>query len=155
LKIFGCTSYVYNDNKQDKLDVRAIKTIFLGYSSQKMGYMCYDPIHKKFYISKNVTFQENEPYYKEKINEQNLLEPSLEISYSQTPEISQETPQIENKILYDQEVVLERNQEELEQSQDNVPLEESIEEIAPIRRSIHRLLEAKTNLHISLPRDWN
>jgi hypothetical protein len=37
LKIFGCTSYVYNDNKQDKLDVRTIKTIFLGYSSQKKG----------------------------------------------------------------------------------------------------------------------
>jgi uncharacterized protein YfbU (UPF0304 family) len=46
LKIFGCTSYVSNDNKQDKLDVRAIKIIFLGYSSKK-GYKYYDPIHKK------------------------------------------------------------------------------------------------------------
>jgi hypothetical protein len=52
LKIFGCTNYVYNDNKQDKLDVRAIKTIFLGYSSQKKGYKCYDLIHKKFIFLK-------------------------------------------------------------------------------------------------------
>jgi transposase InsO family protein len=35
LRIFGCTCYVYNDNKQDKLDFRAIKAIFLGYSTQK------------------------------------------------------------------------------------------------------------------------
>jgi hypothetical protein len=35
LRVFECTCYVYNDNKKDKLDFRAIKTIFLGYSTQK------------------------------------------------------------------------------------------------------------------------
>ena len=65
LRVFGCTCYVHK-NKQDKLDYTSVKTIFLGYSSQKKGFKCYDPIDKKFYISRDITFQENEPYYKEK-----------------------------------------------------------------------------------------
>jgi hypothetical protein len=35
LKVFGCTCYVHNNTKKDKLDARAIKMIFLRYSSQK------------------------------------------------------------------------------------------------------------------------
>jgi hypothetical protein len=56
LKIFGCTCYIYNDNKQDKFDFRVIKYIFLGYSTQKRGYKCYDLINKYFYNSKNIKF---------------------------------------------------------------------------------------------------
>jgi len=55
LKIFGCTCFVHK-NRIDKLDSTSIKTIFLGYSTQKKGYKCYDPISKKLYISRNVTF---------------------------------------------------------------------------------------------------
>jgi hypothetical protein len=55
LKVFGCRCYVYK-NKQDKLDYTSIKAIFLGYSSQKKGYKCYDPINKKLYILRHVTF---------------------------------------------------------------------------------------------------
>jgi hypothetical protein len=39
----------------------------LGYSSNKKGYKCYDPKSKRLYISRDVTFVENEPYYKNKI----------------------------------------------------------------------------------------
>jgi transposase InsO family protein len=46
LKKFGCTSFVQK-NRIDKLDFTSIKTIFLGYSTQKKGYKCYDPILKK------------------------------------------------------------------------------------------------------------
>ena len=55
LRIFGCTCYVHQ-NKRDKLDHTSIKAIFLGYSSKKKGYKCYDPINKKLYISRDVTF---------------------------------------------------------------------------------------------------
>jgi hypothetical protein len=55
LRVFGCTCFVHQ-NKRDKLDYTSIKTIFLGYSSQKKGYKCYDPINKKLYISRDVTF---------------------------------------------------------------------------------------------------
>jgi hypothetical protein len=41
----------------------------------KKRYKCYDLINHKFYISKDVTFQKNEPYFKEsekKVNELDL-----------------------------------------------------------------------------------
>jgi hypothetical protein len=63
LKVFGCTCFVYT-HKLDKVDFTSIKAIFLGYSSRKKGYKCYDPKTKKFHISRNVFFLENEPYFK-------------------------------------------------------------------------------------------
>jgi hypothetical protein len=45
----------------------------LGYSTQKKGYKCYDPINCKIYISRDITFQKNESYFKKKENE--ILEP--------------------------------------------------------------------------------
>jgi hypothetical protein len=63
LKNFGCTSFVHK-NRLYKLDFTSIKTIFLGYSSQKKGYKCYDPKDKKLYISRDVFILENEPYFK-------------------------------------------------------------------------------------------
>jgi hypothetical protein len=67
LKIFGCTCFVHK-NRLDKLDFTSIKIIFLGYSSQKKGYKCYDPKDKKFYMLSDVFFLENELYFK--INEE-------------------------------------------------------------------------------------
>jgi hypothetical protein len=63
LKVFGNTCFVYT-HKLDKLDFTSIKTIFLGYSSQKKGYKCYDPKTKKLHISRNIFFLENEPFFK-------------------------------------------------------------------------------------------
>ena len=68
LRIFGCTCYVHQ-NKRDKLDHTSIKAIFLGYSYQKKGYKCFDPINHKLYISRDVSFLENKPYFKEINNE--------------------------------------------------------------------------------------
>jgi hypothetical protein len=47
LRIFGCTAFIIN-KRNHKFDRNAIKSIFLGYSSQKKGYKCYDPINKKY-----------------------------------------------------------------------------------------------------------
>lgn len=46
LRVFGCICYVHK-NKFNKLDYTSIKATFLGYSSQKKSYECYDPINKK------------------------------------------------------------------------------------------------------------
>ncbi|XP_052625897.1 uncharacterized protein LOC128132928 [Lactuca sativa] len=65
LKTFGCVSYVHIQQKDQlsKLDPRALKTIFLGYSSTQKGYKCYHPSSRKTYVSKHVTFLENQGFY--------------------------------------------------------------------------------------------
>jgi hypothetical protein len=102
LKIFGCTCYVHK-NKQDKLDYTSIKAIFLGYSSQKKGYKCYDPKEKRLYISRDVTFLENEPYYKEKINEEGIREYLKEIILPQYNPSREEERLIENEVANENE----------------------------------------------------
>ena len=63
-KVFGCTSFVHIHNHNwGKLDLRALKCVFVGYSSIQKGYKCYHPPTRKLYISDDVTFVENEPYF--------------------------------------------------------------------------------------------
>jgi hypothetical protein len=64
LKIFGCTCFVHI-KRHDKFDKNALKIIFLGYSSKQKCYKYFDPHKQKLYISRNVHFFENEPFYKE------------------------------------------------------------------------------------------
>ena len=65
LKVFGSTTFVHiHSQNRSKLDPRAIKCVFLGYSTTKKGYKCYSPNTRKFYTSMDVTFFENQPYYK-------------------------------------------------------------------------------------------
>ena len=64
LKTFRCTAFVHiHAHNRNKLDPRALKTIFLGYSPTQKGYRCYCPQNKKMYISCDVTFFEDAPYY--------------------------------------------------------------------------------------------
>ena len=64
VKVFGCTTFVHvHSQHRSKLDPKAIKTVFLGYSSTQKGYRCYCPLNKKIYISSDVTFFENTPYF--------------------------------------------------------------------------------------------
>lgn len=59
-KVFGCSVYVHDQSPtRGKLDPRAIKCVFLGYSSTKKGYKCYHPSTKKIYVSMDVTFVES------------------------------------------------------------------------------------------------
>ena len=46
LRVFGCKCFV-RIKRKDKFDYMSTKAIFLGYSSYKKGYKCYDPINKK------------------------------------------------------------------------------------------------------------
>ena len=57
LKAFGCTAFVHiHSQHRTKLDPRAIKTIFLGYSPTQKGYWCYYPQTKKMFVTREVTF---------------------------------------------------------------------------------------------------
>ncbi|KAJ9685136.1 hypothetical protein PVL29_017248 [Vitis rotundifolia] len=63
-RVFGCTAFVHvHSQHRDKLDPRVIKCVFLGYSSTKKGYKCYNPSAIKFYISADVTFTENKHFF--------------------------------------------------------------------------------------------
>ena len=64
LKVFGCSVFVHiHSQYRGKLNARAKKCIFVGYSSNKKGYKCYCPTSKKFFHSMNVSFFENIPYF--------------------------------------------------------------------------------------------
>jgi len=57
-----------------KLDPRAVKCIFVGYSSNQKGYKCWCPTERRLFVSMDVTFRESEPYYGEKTNLSSLFE---------------------------------------------------------------------------------
>ena len=63
-RIFGCVSFVHvHSPHRGKLDPRAIKCIFLGYSPTQKGYKCYQPTTKKNFVSIDVTFVETESFF--------------------------------------------------------------------------------------------
>ncbi|KAL8170889.1 hypothetical protein V2J09_022693, partial [Rumex salicifolius] len=48
---FGCTAFVHiHQPLRGKLDPKAKKCLFLGYSSTQKGYKCYDPTSRKYYV---------------------------------------------------------------------------------------------------------
>ena len=60
LKVFGCASYAHV--RQDKLEPRALKCLFLGYPHGVKGFKlwCLEPGFQKCIISRDVTFNEFE-----------------------------------------------------------------------------------------------
>ena len=57
LKVFGCVCFVHvHGPTQGKLDPRALKCVFVGYSPTQKGYKCYHPPSKKQFVSMDVTF---------------------------------------------------------------------------------------------------
>lgn len=64
LRVFGCVCFVHNSNpSRDKLDLRAFRCVFLGYSTSQKGYKCYHPPTRKMFITMDVTFRETEAYF--------------------------------------------------------------------------------------------
>ena len=48
---------------QDKLFAKATKCIFLGYSQLQKGYCCYSPDTHRYFLSADVTFFEDSPFF--------------------------------------------------------------------------------------------
>ena len=46
-----------------KLDPKALKCVFLGYSRLQKGYRCYSPDLNKYLVSTDVVFSEQVPFY--------------------------------------------------------------------------------------------
>jgi hypothetical protein len=63
-KIFRCVSFVHiHSQSREKLDPKALKCVFVGYSSTQKAYKCYHPPSKKFNVLADVTFNEQESYF--------------------------------------------------------------------------------------------
>ena len=59
LRVFGCICYAHvPDVLRKKLDDKAEKCIFLGYSQKTKGYKLYNPVSGKVIVSRDVTFDE-------------------------------------------------------------------------------------------------
>lgn len=64
LKVFGWTVFVHiPDHLRSKLDPRSEKCVFLGYAPNKKGYKCFNPQTKKFHVSMDVIFLENQSLF--------------------------------------------------------------------------------------------
>ncbi|XP_073102506.1 uncharacterized protein [Elaeis guineensis] len=63
-EVFGCVCFVRDHRPSvGKLDARALKCIFVGYSSTQKGYKYWCLTEQKLFISMDITFQESEPFY--------------------------------------------------------------------------------------------
>ena len=62
-RVFGCTCFVHILTPGDKLSVRATKCIFLGYSRLQNGYHCYSSETHHYFLSADVTFFEDSPFF--------------------------------------------------------------------------------------------
>ncbi len=64
LIMFGCIAYVHDpDEKRSKLDPKAEKCIFIGYSLEQKGYRCFNPSTWKLQVSRDVVFDEMVNWY--------------------------------------------------------------------------------------------
>jgi len=64
LKVFGYIAYVHVLNEKiSKLDPKAKKCIFIGYSLEQKGYRCFNPFTRKLQVSTNVVFDEMVSWY--------------------------------------------------------------------------------------------
>ena len=60
LRIFGCACFpLLRPYLANKLQPKTTMCIFLGYASQYKGYVCFDVLTKRTYISRHVIFNEH------------------------------------------------------------------------------------------------
>jgi hypothetical protein len=63
-RVFGCIAYVHVPNeKKSKLDPKAEKCIFIGYSLEQKRYRCFNPSTRKLQVSRDVVFDEMVNWY--------------------------------------------------------------------------------------------
>jgi hypothetical protein len=68
-KVFGCVCFVRDYRPSvGKLDPRAVKCVFVGYSGKQKGYKCWCPSEKRMFVNMDIVFREHEPFYGEPVD---------------------------------------------------------------------------------------
>ncbi|KAG8503337.1 hypothetical protein CXB51_001297 [Gossypium anomalum] len=97
LKTFGCPTYAHVDN--EKLELRSIKCVFLGYKAGIKGYKLWCPENRKVMISRDVVFDETAMLpnlsLKDSSNKENQKQVEHQINKESTPQAS---TKIENRV---------------------------------------------------------
>ena len=82
LKVFGCIAYAHvPDVQRQKLDKKARKFRFIGYSIQSKGYRLLDESTRKVFVRRDVVFNESD--FGEKMIFNDEMVEALEVSYGQ------------------------------------------------------------------------
>ena len=98
LRVFGCVSYIHvPDSQRRKLDAKAHRAIFVGYPPGVKGYKLYDLEKKKFIVSRNVQFfEENFDHSDEKVKSDDAGQADLKFIY---PDMNQENESVPVPLL--------------------------------------------------------
>jgi len=93
LWVFGCPAYYHV--KEDKLDARAKKGLFVGFEKGIKGFKIWDPRDRKFIFSRDVTF-----------DEASMLKPKIsqQVEIVKTNEVSQQVENDANPLSLDSSV---------------------------------------------------
>ena len=122
LRVFGCVCYVHvPDSQRRKLDAKAHKAIFIGYPPCVKGYKLYDLEKRKFVVSRDVQFfEENFDHFDEKDKSDDADQADLRFIF---PDMNQENESAPVPLL-----------PEAPQVQENVkpPVQENVE-LTPVQ----------------------
>jgi hypothetical protein len=91
LHVFGCPAYFHV--KDSKLDPRAKKAVFLGFSTSVKGYRLWCPELKKVILSQDVTFNEDEMVRECKVKN-SQIEESDHSTRKTTQQVELEVPKL-------------------------------------------------------------
>ncbi|TYK27009.1 reverse transcriptase [Cucumis melo var. makuwa] len=81
LRVFGCTTYVHNHGPNpSKFTPRTQTCVFVGYPLHQRGYKCFHPSSRKYFVSMDVTFLEDQS-----ISPTLVTIPSLDLHYTVLP----------------------------------------------------------------------
>nr|KYP48213.1 Retrovirus-related Pol polyprotein from transposon TNT 1-94 [Cajanus cajan] len=104
-KVFGCVAFVHvHGPNRGKLDPRALKCVFVGYTYTQKGYKCYYPPSKKFFITRDVTFHEEQNYFSQPYLQGESLWEDKESQFEAST-----LPTLESKVVPESTLVQEAN----------------------------------------------